>query len=148
MKMEEPIKIRPLSEVHIDEILKLWEKAGLSIRPNGRDSKATLGEQICDSHCLFLGAFRGGILVGMILANHEGRKGWLNRLAVDPSARRSGIALRLIKEAEKWFAEFGIRIHAALIEDWNEPSLKLLQKAGFVEHRDIIYFSKRESPEI
>jgi GNAT superfamily N-acetyltransferase len=62
--------------------------------------------------------------------------------------RRRGVAKALLEEAEAWFNEFGIKIRAALIHEDNEQSRILFAKLGFTEHRDIIYFSKREGEEV
>ena len=50
----------------------------------------------------FIGAFADGKLVGIVVATHDGRKGWINRLAVHPDYRRRGIAKKLIEEAEEY----------------------------------------------
>lgn len=76
------------------------------------------------------------------------RKGWLNRLAVDPGYRHRGVAKNLIVEAEKTLRKRDIKIFCALIEEYNDTSKELFERCGYVEHRDIIYFSKRESDEV
>jgi ribosomal protein S18 acetylase RimI-like enzyme len=96
----------------------------------------------------FIGAFENGKLIGAVIASSDGRKGWINRLAVDPEYRRRGIAKALIAEAEKALRQKGLKIFCALIEDSNKASKELFRKCGYVEHRDIIYFSKRESDEV
>jgi hypothetical protein len=35
-----------------------------------------------------------------------------------------------------------------LIEESNGPSIRLFKKRGYVEHRDILYFCKRESDDV
>jgi L-amino acid N-acyltransferase YncA len=54
----------------------------------------------------------------------------------------------LVAEAERVLRKHGIKIFCALIEDGNEASKRLFKKCGYVEHRDIIYFSKRESNDV
>jgi ribosomal protein S18 acetylase RimI-like enzyme len=76
------------------------------------------------------------------------RRGWINRLAVDPEFRRRGIAKALIAEAEQVLKESGIKVFAVHIENWNMISKELFRKCGYVEHRDVTYFSKRESNEV
>ena len=91
------------------EILALWQRAGLSVRPEGRDAPATFARQMANEQSggrqRIVGLRDRGKLVAVVLLTHDGRKGWINRLAVDPSFRRRGLASRLIAEAERWFVE-------------------------------------------
>jgi len=96
----------------------------------------------------FIGAYEGNKLVGTVIASWDLRKGWINRLAVDPVCRRRGIAKTLIAEAEKALKKRGAKIICALIEDTNNGSMDLFKKCGYTEHHDIIYFSKRESNKV
>jgi len=96
----------------------------------------------------FVGAYEGDKLVGTVIASYDSRKGWINRLAVDPTCRRRGIAKTLIGEAEKALKKRGARIISAQIEEANSSSIELFKKCGYVEHRDIVYFSKRESDKV
>ena len=82
-------------------------------------------------------------LVAVVIATHDSRKGWINRLAVDPGYRRQGLAVHLIRLCETHFQHLGIDVWAALIEDWNEASMALFRKAGYLIHDDVIYASRR-----
>jgi len=130
-----------------DSIIEVWKRSGLPIKKLGRDSRENIQEQMKDDHLLFLGAFENNKLIGVIIVNHGGRKGWINRLAVLPEFQRKGVASKLIEYGENWLKEKGIKIYATLIEDYNDSSKKLFKKMGYVFHRDIFYFSKRESDE-
>lgn len=142
------MKIRRLAIDDYDEIVKLWSQAGLPFRPKGRDSKKAIEAQMGTPPNLFLGAYERGRLVGVALLTCDGRKGWINRLAVDPEHRHSGIAKALIAEFEKIFRKHSIAIFCSLIDDDNSASKELFKKCGYVEHHDIVYFSKRDSDEV
>ena len=68
---------------------------------------------------MFLLAEADGRLVGTVLGTHDGRKAWINRLAVSPAFRRRGIARLLVAEVEARMAALGLDIIAALIESQN-----------------------------
>ncbi len=88
----------------------------------------------------------GGPVVGTVFATHDGRKGWINRLAVDASLRRQGIGARLVREAERWLEGEGMVILACLIESDNEVSMAVFEQLGYTKHPEIIYFAKRRHP--
>lgn len=143
------MKFRTLSLEDYDAMIELWKAAGLPYKPKGRDSREAVAYQMRNNPDFFVGAFdANGKLVGVVVLSCDGRKGWINRLAVHPEYRRRGIAKALVAKGEKILRKRGMRIICALIEDHNEASKQLFRECGYVEHRDIVYFSKRDSEEV
>ncbi len=138
------MQIRRLTIVDYDEIISLWSRAGLSFKPLGRDSRESIDEQMKAYPDFFLGAFDAGRLVGAVVLSSDLRKGWINRLAVDPCCRRRGLGKTLIEESERTFRYHGLKIFCGLIESPNRASRELFRKCGYAEHSDIPYFSKRD----
>ena len=141
-------RIRKLTIGDYDKMIKLWERSSLPFKPKGRDSRQEIARQIRENPEFFLGAFEGKTLAGVVIGSHDGRKGWINRLAVDPEYRMQGIAQLLIARMEKSLREKGARIICALVEELNLDSISLFEKLGYVTHRDILYVSKRESEDV
>lgn len=136
-----------LTQAHYAEILELWQRAGLSVRPAGRDAPEAFAHQLAGGQQRVIGLRNGQHLIAVAVLTHDGRKGWINRLAVDSAYRRHGLASRLVAEAERWFTqELGLEIWAALIEGDNEASLQLFAALGYQRH-DVVYVSKRTRPE-
>jgi ribosomal protein S18 acetylase RimI-like enzyme len=94
---------------------------------------------------IFLGAEEEENLIGIVLGTHDGRKGWINRLAVSPAYQRRGIAKALVAEVERRIHARGIQIVTCLIEGHNAASEGLFESLGYVAHPDIAYYAKRES---
>ena len=128
-------------------ILALWQRAGLhSIRPEGRDSRSEFEKQFAGGQ-IAIGLEEDGKLIGVVLATNDTRKGWINRLAIDPAYRRKGYGEQLAQAAEAALREIGLRLIAALIEEGNDASLALFEKLGYAVHQHIYYVSKRDSNE-
>jgi ribosomal protein S18 acetylase RimI-like enzyme len=140
-------RVRPLGLDDYDELLRLWRRAGLhSLRLQGRDSHEALARQLASGVQTILGLEVDGQLAGAVVVTHDSRKGWINRLVVDPDHRRRGHGVRLIAEAEEILHQQGIHVIAALIESDNPASLALFQGAGYVEvDPGMHYLSKRPS---
>lgn len=139
------MKIRELSEEDYDLVVDIWSRAGLPYRPQGRDSRERFGIEVQQDTAVFLGAELDGMLAGVVLGTHDGRKGWINRLAVLPEYRNRGIGELLVDHTERRLNQRGILIVTCLIEGENESSKAFFQKLGYVSHPDITYFSKRRS---
>lgn len=129
-------------------VISLWQATGIPCKPNGRDSKEKILKEIDNHGTLFLVAEKNGEIIGSVLATHDGRKGWINRLAVAPAYRLQGIASHLLTEAEAHLDRCGMGIFTCLIEADNPGSMKFFSRKGYIEHRDIIYFSKRKYPHV
>ena len=145
------MKLKPPSRINVSDyprVMALWQAAGLHIRPSGRDSQEAFEGQIAGGTQTALGVENeAGELVGVVLATHDGRKGWINRLAVHPDYRRQGVAEALIGAAEETLHAQGMNIIAALIEPDNIASLSLFEKTGYIEYVGLHYVSKRSSDE-
>ena len=128
-------------------MLALWQRAGLnSIRPEGRDSRAEFDRQLAGGQ-IAIGLEEDGRLIGVVLATSDTRKGWINRLAIDPDYRRQGCGEQLVHAAEDALHEAGLHLIAAVIEEGNAASLTLFEKLGYAAHPSIVYVSKRDSIE-
>lgn len=134
--------IRLLGPEEMAPVHELWGEAGLPFHPNGRDSLERLEAEAASGASFYAGAFLGGQMVGCVLGTWEGRKGWVNRLAVLPGQRRAGVAKALVRFCEEEFARRGAGLVCALIEEWNGPSMALFEAEGYAKRTDILYFRK------
>lgn len=130
-------------------VMELWAEGGLPLKPQGRDTRENIVRQVALPNVRFLVAEDGdGQVVGTVLATHDGRKGWINRLAVDAALRRRGLGARLVAEAERWLEAQGLDILACLIEDGNAVSMAVFESLGYRKHPEIVYFAKRKRPNV
>jgi ribosomal protein S18 acetylase RimI-like enzyme len=140
--------VATLRRLTIDDhaaILALWQRAGLhSIRPEGRDSRSEFQKQLAGGQ-IAIGLEDDGRLIGVVLATNDTRKGWINRLAIDPDYRRKGYGEQLARAAEEALRGAGMKLIAAFIEEGNTASLTLFEKLGYAVHPSIYYVSKRDS---
>ena len=136
--------IGPLTETEIPEMIEVWKASGLPYKPRGRDSLKNLKAQRNHDPELFLGAFLGTKLVSVVLASDDGRRAWINRLAVIPEARGLGAALALVRRAENIMRSRGRRLFCVQIEEGNDESIRFFQHAGYRLEHEIHYYTKRE----
>jgi len=141
------VLIRKFKISDYDQVINLWQLCQLPLKPEGRDSRWQLEQQIKLDQIIFLVAEKEGKVIGTVLASHDGRKGWINRLAVHPDARRQGLGTQLVKKAEEELEKQGLNLLAALIEEENSASRELFVRLGYEPHSEIIYFSKKKFPE-
>ena len=139
------VQIRKFVLDDYPSLVALWDSSCLSYKPQGRDSHACIEWQIQQPNTIYLVAELNGKMVGAIFGTHDGRKGWINRLAVAPDNQRQGVARQLVDAVERHLSSMGINIIACLIEEWNHDSTQVFEKLGYTFHKDVLYFSKRKS---
>ena len=105
------VTIREMTIDDYDAVTRVWTEAGLPFRPRGRDRLEKMLMEMARGTAVFMVAEDGDVVVGVVLGTHDGRRGWINRLAVLPAYRRQGIACRLVREVEaRTIADCGAHI--------------------------------------
>lgn len=140
--------IRPFKPEDYPSVLRVWAQANLPHKPRGRDNPEMIKKELEYGTALFYVAETNGDIVGTVLGTHDGRKGWINRLAVIPEHRRKGIARALIQTVEDKLESMGILIIATLIEKGNVHSEQVAESLGFTHMETIQYYSKRKHQDV
>lgn len=136
-------RFRRLTIEDYDSMIRVWSVAGLPFKPNGRESRDMIEAEIKRDHCAFFGVFDSDLMVGVVIVQYDGRRSWVNRLAVDPDYRGRGLAMELMAKGEEFLSQYGEVLVCALIDEMNSPSMELFGKAGFVYDNEVQYWSKR-----
>jgi len=134
------IRIREFRVEEYNAVYELWKRAGLIIRPG--DDLNGIKVKLDRDPDLFLIAEDSGALVGCVLGAWDGRRGWINHLAVDPSHQRKGVGSALIIELEKRLRQKGAKKVNAQIYKWNQKSLDFFKATGYDAQTDLIMIGK------
>jgi len=137
------VVVRGLREDELDKMADIWVRADLPYRPTGRDSLENLRKQWMAQPRFFIGAFEDEALIGVAIATDDGRKSWINRLAVVPEERGKGVAKAIVAECERIFTEMGRVVFCIMIEGENDASEHLFEGLGYKHENDIRYYAKR-----
>jgi len=115
--------IRPYRAADQSAVIALWDACGLIRAWNDPVSDIALCLDTLASN-LFVATAAGenGIagLWATIMCGSDGHRGWLYYLAVDPGRRRAGVARSMVRHAEDWLAEQGIRKVELMIRPEND----------------------------
>lgn len=121
--------LRELTRADLSAVHTLWAQCeGLGDGPG--DSAAALETFLLRNPGLSPVAVDNGALVGVALCGHDGRRGFLYRVAVAPSHRRRGIARALAERAFDALRAAGIARGMLFILADNEEALAFWQSVG------------------
>ncbi|WP_234049953.1 MULTISPECIES: GNAT family acetyltransferase [unclassified Xanthobacter] len=124
----------------IAAIVALWERAGLT-RP-WNDPHADIALARRGPHSTILVAKEGGALLGTVMVGHDGHRGWVYYLAVEPARQRQGLGSILLTAAEDWLRARAVPKLMLLVRPDNAEVRAFYHAEGFIEEPRII-FSKR-----
>src|ERR1700750_1840154 len=112
-----------------EAVIALWEAAGLT-RP-WNDPRKDIARKLTMQPESFLVAVLDGEVIGSVMAGYDGHRGVINSLAVAPSARRAGIGLALMSEAERMLREAGCPKVNLQVRATNDSAVGFYEALGF-----------------
>lgn len=135
------LQMRTFAWPDYDAVKALWAETGLTLR--AADAPEELARMLERNPDLFLVALHGERIVATLLGGWDGRRGWLYHLAVAPTARRQGIAQRLVAAMESLMAAKGATEVFGIVYSDNVASLALGEHMGYAVHPEMRVVGKR-----
>ena len=119
----------------------MWKKTGLILRP-GDDNEGIKLKLQRDPDLFLVAEDANHMIIGVIMGAWDGRRGWINHLAVRPDYQRQGIGKTLTDELEMRLLAKGARKVNAQVYEWNENSLRFFKSRGYEVHSDLLMIGK------
>jgi len=135
------IDIRPMAIDDYDEVLALW-RACEGIGLAGADSREGVAAFLEENPGFSLVALDGDRIVGAVLSGHNGRRGTITHLAVDPSRRRLGIGRRLAERCVSNLRAAGIRKCHIMVFSDNRAALAFWHRLRWHGRPELTLLSK------
>lgn len=124
-------------------LLKLWRRTP-GIRLRAEDEYEPFCRYLARNPGLSLLVESDGVVVATLLVGHDGRRGYLQHLVVEPSWRGQGLASALLGEALARLAELGVsKSHVFVLGDAPEALAFWRSRPDWGERDDIEVFSTR-----
>jgi ribosomal protein S18 acetylase RimI-like enzyme len=112
-----------------DAVIALWKSCGLTRPWNDptRDVEFARGKPNSE----VLVAEENGRLIATVMAGHDGHRGAIYYLAVDPTMQRRGLGRAAVAAAEAWLRARGVWKVNLLVRTENSAVLGFYQKLGY-----------------
>jgi ribosomal protein S18 acetylase RimI-like enzyme len=113
-----------------DPALELWRSVeGLEVAEG--DDREGVAQFIARNPGLSRVAVDGTRVVGVVMCGHDGRRGHIYHLAVDPEYRRYGVGKRLVQECLDGLRQVGVVRAIILVADDNPGGAEFWKRAGW-----------------
>lgn len=136
------IKIHLMSIQHYNDVHALWlSTEGMGLNDIDDSYEGILRFLNRNPDTCFVAVHHNQI-VGVILAGHDGRRGYIYHLAVAQTYRCQGVGGQLVDAAMTALAAQKISKVALVVFEHNDNANKFWEKQGFCERTDLIYRNK------
>lgn len=136
------MNIRKMTVSDYGQVYSLWLSCkGMGLN-NLDDSEEGIRRFLARNPDTCFVAEESGIVIGVIMTGHDGRRGYIYHTAVSADFRRQGIAKELVNYALKALKNCGINKVALLVFQRNEVANKFWEEMGFTVRDDILYRNK------
>jgi ribosomal protein S18 acetylase RimI-like enzyme len=131
------LTVAPLVDADIADVIALWQRCGL-VRPwNDPEADIALARQNANADIL-LGRAGDGIAAS-VLVGHDGHRGWVYYVSVDPEHQRKDFGRAIMAAAEDWLRARGIEKMQLMVRADNTQVQAFYESLGFGEQKRIVY---------
>ncbi len=135
--MSETLLIAPMRDEDIDALAALWERCGLT-RPWNDPRGDIAFARKSPGATILIGRF-GGEVKASAMVGHDGHRGWVYYVAIDPSIQKHGFGAMMMKAAEDWLREKGVAKAMLMVRADNKAVCDFYKAIGYDTQERVIF---------
>lgn len=122
-------EIREISDDDVEGVAALWEKCGLT-RP-WNDPRADIAFARKTENATLLVGSLDGLIVACAMAGHDGHRGTVYYVSVDPAMQGNGLGRDIMAAAEDWLRARGVWKLNLMVRADNAPVIEFYSALGY-----------------
>lgn len=142
LSLDESITIRTMTIDDYENVYTLWLNTPNMGLNNLDDSKDGIAKYLVRNPNTCFIAEKNGVIIGVILCGHDGRRGYIHHTAISQSEQRHGVGAALLNAAISALEREGLNKVALVVFGKNENGNAFWEKQGFTTRPDLIYRNK------
>jgi ribosomal protein S18 acetylase RimI-like enzyme len=128
------LTVTSIEDADLPEVIGLWQRAGLVREWNDPAGDIALARRERNATIL-LGRESGGALVASLLVGHDGHRGWVYYVSVDPDHRFKNYGRDIMTAAEDWLRARGIMKLQLMVRGDNAKVHAFYQSLGYYDQQ-------------
>jgi ribosomal protein S18 acetylase RimI-like enzyme len=129
--------IAPIEDGDIAAVVALWQACGLTRPWNDPAADIALARQ--GTNAAVLVGRDNGAIAASAMVGHDGHRGWVYYVAVDPDHRQKGFGRAVMNAAEDWLRARGIVKLQLMVRPDNSKVQAFYESIGYDEQERVIY---------
>ncbi|HLZ03852.1 MAG TPA: GNAT family acetyltransferase [Bradyrhizobium sp.] len=131
------LTISSMEDPDIPEVIRLWKRAGLVREWNDPSGDIALARQ--ERNATILLGRHDGALVASVLVGHDGHRGWVYYVSVDPDHRFKNYGRDIMAAAEDWLRARGIKKLQLMVRGDNAKVHAFYQSLGYYDQQRVTF---------
>ena len=131
------LDIRAIEDGDVAEVAALWQRCGLTRAWNDPAADIALARKEANATVL-LGRHHGA-LAASVLVGHDGHRGWVYYVAVDPDHRFKGFGRMIMAAAEAWLRARGIEKLQLMVRGDNARVHAFYRSLGYYDQERVVF---------
>jgi ribosomal protein S18 acetylase RimI-like enzyme len=132
-----PLSIAAIEDGDIGSVIALWQRCDLTRPWNDPAADIALARKGPNSAVLI--GRDGSAVVASVLVGHDGHRGWVYYVAVDPDCQTRGYGRVIMAAAEQWLRGRGIEKLQLMVRSGNARVQGFYQALGYLEQERVVY---------
>ncbi|SHL35817.1 hypothetical protein SAMN05444159_5691 [Bradyrhizobium lablabi] len=140
MNSENPaqgLTVTAIEDGDITEVIALWQRCGSS-RP-WNDPAADIALARKEANATVLLGRHDGTVVASVLVGHDGHRGWVYYVTVDPDHRFKGYGRAIMTAAENWLHARGIKKLQLMVRGDNAKVHAFYEQLGYYDQERVVF---------
>lgn len=133
------LAIADISDGDVDDVIVLWQRCGLTRPWNDPAADIALARRNANSTVLV--GRDGDTIVATAMVGHDGHRGWVYYVAVDPARQTKGFGRAIMAAAEQWLRKAGLPKLQLMVRRENAKAGAFYRSIGY-EESDTVVFAK------
>jgi ribosomal protein S18 acetylase RimI-like enzyme len=131
------LAISPMTDGEVEAVVALWERCGLT-RP-WNDPRADIALARRGPASAILVGREGDAVVASAMVGHDGHRGWVYYVAVDPACQKRGFGRAIMEAAENWLRQAGVPKLQLLVRRDNARASAFYETIGYDEAQVTVF---------
>jgi ribosomal protein S18 acetylase RimI-like enzyme len=131
------LSIAAIEDSDLPEVIALWQRCGSTRAWN--DPAADIARARKESNATVLLGRSDGVLVASVLVGHDGHRGWVYYVTVDPDHRYQGYGREIMAAAEDWLRARGIEKLQLMVRGDNAKVHAFYRSIGFYDQERVLF---------
>jgi ribosomal protein S18 acetylase RimI-like enzyme len=131
------LTIAPIADADVAAVAALWQRCELTRPWNDPASDIAFARKGPNSAVLV--GRDGNAIVASVMVGHDGHRGWVYYVAIDPEHRGKGHGREIMNAAEQWLRQRGIEKLMLLVRSDNTKVQAFYEQLGYDAQERVIY---------